>query len=53
MFRRFKVGLDNLHFKKVPGDSDAAGLEIIPENSCSKQMKEKGITEDEMVGRHH
>lgn len=20
------MGLDNLHFKKVPGDSDAAGL---------------------------
>ena len=45
------MGLHNLHFKKVPGDS--AGLEIIPENSFSKQMEEKRITEDEMVGRHH
>ena len=45
------MGPDDLHFKKVSGDS--AGLEIIPENSCSKQTEEKGITEDEVVGRHH
>ena len=38
------MGPDDLHFKKVSGDS--AGLEIIPENSCSKQTEEKGITED-------
>lgn len=47
------MGPDNLHIKKILGDTDAAGLEVIPENSCSKQMEEKGITKDETVGRHH
>ena len=26
------MGPDNLHFKKILGDTDAAGLEVIPEN---------------------